>query len=98
MEQIKYRYSALYKQIIDYPELGRFRRHTELLTWMVYDSAAEIRCLWQECDDMIATIQEQAKRTTVTLTDVHQYHIRKEHPVLSLKIDELKEKLRQYGK
>jgi hypothetical protein len=99
MEQIKYRYSALYEEIIDYPELGRFRRYTEEWTWILYDGSAEIRRLRQECDDMIATIQRQANRTTVfTVTDVHQNDICKEHPELSLKMDEYKEKIRQYSK
>ena len=100
MQSAPRRYSVLYGEIVDNPELAKFRRHLNLLTWILYNETGEIDKLRQECDELIKTIGAEDPDWTVgTLLDYHQaYELHDHHPVLRSKIDVLKISVRQYSR
>ena len=93
------RYSVLYDEIVENPELAKFRRHLDLWTWILYNETGEIDKLRRECDELIETIGAENDDWTVrTLLDYHQAYHLLEHPVLRSKIDVLKISVRQYSR
>ena len=93
------RYSVLYDEIVENPELAKFRRHLDLWTWILYNETGEIDKLRRECDELIETIGAQNADWTVhTLLDYHQaYHLH-DHSFLRSKIDALKISVRRYSR
>jgi len=93
------RYSVLYGEIVENPELAKFRRHLDLWTWILYNQTGEIDKLRRECDELIKTIGAEIPGWTVrTLLDYHRAYDLHDHPVLRSKIDVLKISVRQYSR
>ena len=93
------RYSVLYGEIVENPELAKFRRHLDLWTWILYNETGEIDKLRRECDELIETISAENSGCTVrTLLDYHQAYELHDHPDLRSKIDVLKISVRQYSR
>jgi len=93
------RYSVLYGEIVENPELAKFRRHLDMWTWILYNETGEIDKLRRECDELIETIGAENPGWTVrTLLDYHQAYYLRDHPVLRSKIDVLKISVRQYSR
>ncbi|KAI4662057.1 uncharacterized protein J4E78_004848 [Alternaria triticimaculans] len=65
------RYSVLYDEIVENPELAKFRRNMDLWTWMLYNETGEIDKLRRECDELIETIGAKDSRWT---SDVYARH------------------------
>jgi hypothetical protein len=96
MDGIKYRYSFLYEDIAECPELGLFRRFTKEWVWILYDQCAEIKKLENECNTLIAT-QFPDTVSVFTVTDVHRAHMKEGNSELNVKIGLLKEKIRKFS-
>ena len=93
------RYSVLYGEIVENPELAKFRRNLGLWAWILYNETGEIDKLRRECDDLIETIGAETSGWTVrTLLDYHQAYDLDDQPVLRSKIDALKISVRQYSR
>ena len=93
------RYSVLYGEIVEIPELAKFRRHLDMWTWILYNETGEIDKQRRECDELIDTIGAENPAWTVrTLTDYHQAYYLHEYPVLRSKIEDLRTSVRRYSR
>ncbi|KAF2467395.1 uncharacterized protein BDR25DRAFT_344812 [Lindgomyces ingoldianus] len=99
MQRIKYRYSALYKEIAAFPALANFQRYTEEWAWILYNDSLDIKQKRKECDDLIADIKGFPRGKQVfTVTDWHPIHPEEENPMLTEKVHSSTSKLNFKGK
>jgi len=99
MENIRYRYSALYKDFAESPELAKFRRYLDVWSWILYNETSDINQQIQECNQIIAEISgSPSKPSGLTVTDWHRAYVRNSPPLLKGKIENLTRTIRQYGK
>jgi hypothetical protein len=99
MQGVPRRYSVLYSEIVQNPELAKFRRYQGLWAWILYNETGEIEKQHQECDELIKRIGAETPGCAVrTLMDYHQVYELHEYPELKSKIGDLKSSVRQYSR
>jgi hypothetical protein len=99
MQSFRIRFSALYNAFVETPELAKFRRYLEIWSWSLNNQIAVIEKRFQECNDVIASIEGVPRETSVyRVTDYHCAYEVEEHPVLKVQIQNLRELVRNYSK
>lgn len=98
MQGFRHRYSFLYDQFVQTPELAKFRRFLEISSWRLNRQVLLIEKKFKECNDAIADIEGIPRETSVfRVTDFHPVHDVEQHPKLRLLIEDLDNLVRGYS-
>ncbi|KAH7076683.1 hypothetical protein BKA63DRAFT_565064 [Paraphoma chrysanthemicola] len=96
---MKHSLSSLWDRFSKTPELAKFRRYFPVWSWFLYSQTTGIEIVIRQCNNAIAESWGVAPdKCTLRLTDEPLSVVLERYPCLQPKVDELRDRLRHYGK